>query len=145
MGWPARAIRAGGVAACAHVSAHARAGTAAMSAFMLEIVRTSGEHVVLVATAVTAAFAIGAPAAIALTLHARTRRWVLGAVNVIQTIPSLALFGVPLPIPLIGGIGKRTAIIVLALYALLPIMRNMVRSEEHTSELQSPVHLVCRL
>ena len=97
-----------------------------MSAFMLEILRTSGEHVVLVATAVAAAFAIGAPAAIALTLHARTRRWVLGAVNVIQTIPSLALFGVLLPIPLIGGIGKRTAIIVLALYALLPIMRNMV-------------------
>jgi len=97
-----------------------------MSAFMLEILRTSGEHVVLVATAVVAAFAIGAPAAIALTLHARTRRWVLGAVNVIQTIPSLALFGVLLPIPLIGGIGKRTAIIVLALYALLPIMRNMV-------------------
>lgn len=97
-----------------------------MSAFMLEIVRTSGEHVVLVATAVVAAFAIGAPAAIALTLHARTRRWVLGAVNVIQTIPSLALFGVLLPIPLIGGIGKRTAIIVLVLYALLPIMRNMV-------------------
>jgi len=97
-----------------------------MSAFMLEILRTSGEHVVLVATAVVAAFAIGAPAAIALTLHARTRRWVLVAVNVIQTIPSLALFGVLLPIPLIGGIGKRTAIIVLALYALLPIMRNMV-------------------
>lgn len=97
-----------------------------MSAFMLEILRTSGEHVVLVATAVVAAFVIGAPAAIALTLHARTRRWVLGAVNVIQTIPSLALFGVLLPIPLIGGIGKRTAIIVLALYALLPIMRNMV-------------------
>lgn len=97
-----------------------------MNAFTLEILRTSGEHVVLVATAVVAAFVIGAPAAIALTLHARTRRWVLGAVNVIQTIPSLALFGVLLPIPLIGGIGKRTAIIVLALYALLPIMRNMV-------------------
>jgi osmoprotectant transport system permease protein len=97
-----------------------------MNAFVLEILRTSGEHVVLVATAVFAAFVIGAPAAIALTLHARTRRWVLGVVNVIQTIPSLALFGVLLPIPLIGGIGKRTAIIVLALYALLPIMRNMV-------------------
>ncbi|HET7064303.1 MAG TPA: ABC transporter permease [Rudaea sp.] len=97
-----------------------------MSAFTLEIVRTSGEHVVLVATAVIAAFVVGAPAAIALTQHARSRRWVLGLVNVIQTIPSLALFGVLLPIPLIGGIGKRTAIIVLALYALLPIMRNMV-------------------
>jgi osmoprotectant transport system permease protein len=80
----------------------------------------------LVGTAVIAAIAVGAPASIALTRHARTRRWMLGVVNVIQTIPSLALFGVLLPIPLIGGIGKRTAIIVLALYALLPIMRNMV-------------------
>jgi len=97
-----------------------------MSSFMAEILQTSGEHVVLVATAVLAAVVVGAPAAIALTLHARTRRWVLGVVNVIQTVPSLALFGVLLPIPLIGGIGKRTAIIVLALYALLPIMRNMV-------------------
>ena len=97
-----------------------------MSSFMAEILQTSGEHVVLVATAVLAAVVVGAPAAIVLTLHARTRRWVLGVVNVIQTVPSLALFGVLLPIPLIGGIGKRTAIIVLALYALLPIMRNMV-------------------
>jgi osmoprotectant transport system permease protein len=97
-----------------------------VNSFMTDILQTSGEHVVLVATAVLAAFAVGAPAAIALTLHARTRRWVLGVVNVIQTIPSLALFGVLLPIPFIGGIGKRTAIIVLALYALLPIMRNMV-------------------
>jgi osmoprotectant transport system permease protein len=97
-----------------------------VNAFMLEVLRTSREHVVLVATAVVAAVAVGAPAAIALTQHARTRRWVLGGVNVIQTIPSLALFGVLLPIPLIGGIGKRTAIIVLGLYALLPIMRNMV-------------------
>jgi len=97
-----------------------------MNSFMAEILQTSGEHVVLVATAVLAAVVVGAPAAIVLTLHARTRRWVLGVVNVIQTVPSLALFGVLLPIPLIGGIGKRTAIIVLALYALLPIMRNMV-------------------
>jgi osmoprotectant transport system permease protein len=97
-----------------------------MNAFTLEVLHMSGEHVVLVATAILAAIIVGAPAAIALTRHARTRRWVLGVVNVIQTIPSLALFGVLLPIPLIGGIGKRTAIIVLALYALLPIMRNMV-------------------
>jgi osmoprotectant transport system permease protein len=97
-----------------------------MNAFMLEILKASGEHIVLVATAVVAALVVGVPASIALTRRARTRRWVLGVVNVIQTIPSLALFGVLLPIPLIGGIGKRTAIIVLALYALLPIMRNMV-------------------
>jgi osmoprotectant transport system permease protein len=97
-----------------------------MNTLALEVLRTSGEHVVLVATAVVAAITIGAPASVALTRHARCRRWVLGVVNVVQTIPSLALFGVLLPIPLIGGIGKRTAIIVLALYALLPIMRNMV-------------------
>jgi len=97
-----------------------------VSSFASEIVSLSGEHIVLVATSVAIAVAIGAPTAIALTRRARTRRWTLGVVNVIQTIPSLALFGVLLPIPLIGGIGKRTAIIVLALYALLPIMRNTV-------------------
>ena len=91
-----------------------------------EILVTTGEHAMLVISAIVIALAIGAPAAIALTRHARTRRAMLSIVNVIQTIPSLALFGLLLPIPFIGGIGKRTAIIVLALYALLPIMRNMV-------------------
>ena len=97
-----------------------------MNAFALDVLRSSVEHIGLVAASVTIAVLIGAPAAVALTRNARARRWVLGAVNVVQTIPSLALFGVLLPIPLIGGIGKRTAIIVLALYALLPIMRNAV-------------------
>jgi osmoprotectant transport system permease protein len=49
---------------------------------------------------------------------------VLGLANVLQTVPSLALFGFLIPIPLIGGIGKRTAIVALVLYALLPILRN---------------------
>jgi osmoprotectant transport system permease protein len=48
----------------------------------------------------------------------------LGVANVFQTIPSLALFGFLIPIPFIGGIGKRTAIVALILYALLPILRN---------------------
>ena len=48
----------------------------------------------------------------------------LGFANVMQTIPSLALFGFLIPIPFIGGIGKRTAIVALVLYALLPILRN---------------------
>ena len=48
----------------------------------------------------------------------------LGLANVLQTIPSLALFGFLIPMPLIGGIGKRTAIVALVLYALLPILRN---------------------
>jgi osmoprotectant transport system permease protein len=96
------------------------------ASFANEILLTTGEHAVLVVSAIGIALVIGAPAAIALTRRARARRAMLSIVNVIQTIPSLALFGLLLPIPFIGGIGKRTAIIVLALFALLPIMRNMV-------------------
>ncbi len=91
-----------------------------------EIVRLSGEHLWLVAIAVMVATAIAAPSAVFLTRHARTRRWTLGVVNIIQTIPSLALFGFLLPIPFIGGVGKQTAVIALTLYALLPILRNAV-------------------
>ena len=57
---------------------------------------------------------------IALVRRRNLRRWVLGAANVIQTIPSLALFGFLIPVPLLGGIGASTAIVALALYALLP-------------------------
>jgi len=91
-----------------------------------EIVSLSLEHLWLVAVAVVAATAIAAPSAVFLVRNARLRRWTLGVVNVIQTIPSLALFGFLLPIPFIGGVGKRTAIIALILYALLPILRNTV-------------------
>ena len=91
-----------------------------------EIATLSIEHLWLVATAVIAATAIAAPSAVFLTRHAHMRRWTLGAVNVIQTIPSLALFGFLLPLPFIGGVGKRTAILALILYALLPILRNTV-------------------
>jgi osmoprotectant transport system permease protein len=91
-----------------------------------EIAAQSVEHLWLVAIAVAAATAIAAPAAVFLTRHARVRRLSLGLVNIVQTIPSLALFGFLLPLPFIGGVGKRTAIIALTLYALLPILRNAV-------------------
>jgi osmoprotectant transport system permease protein len=91
-----------------------------------EIVRLSAEHLWLVATAVFAALVIAAPSAVILTRRARLRRWVLGMVNVVQTIPSLALFGFLLPLPFLGGVGKTTAIVALTLYALLPILRNTV-------------------
>jgi len=91
-----------------------------------ELARLSLEHFALVGAALAIALALGLPLAVLLTRHARARRATLAAVNVVQTIPSLALFGVLLPIPLIGGVGKRSAIVVLALYALLPIMRNAV-------------------
>lgn len=91
-----------------------------------EIATLSLEHLWLVAVAVLAALLIAAPSAILLTRRAHLRRWTLGIVNVIQTIPSLALFGFLLPLPFLGGVGKPTAIVALILYALLPILRNMV-------------------
>jgi osmoprotectant transport system permease protein len=90
-----------------------------------EIVRLSAEHLWLVAIAVFAAVVIAAPSAVILTRRARLRRWTLGVVNVVQTVPSLAVFGFLLPLPFLG-VGKSTAIVALILYALLPILRNMV-------------------
>jgi osmoprotectant transport system permease protein len=89
-----------------------------------EIVTLTAQHLVLVTIAVAAAIAIAVPGAVLLTRRARARRWALSAVNVVQTIPSLALFGFLLPVPFIGGIGQRTAIVALVFYALLPIVRN---------------------
>jgi osmoprotectant transport system permease protein len=89
-----------------------------------EIFDLSLEHLQLVTLSVAIAAAIALPAAVVLTRQAALRRWVVGFANLAQTIPSLALFGFLLPIPLIGGIGKRTAIVALALYALLPMLRN---------------------
>jgi osmoprotectant transport system permease protein len=91
-----------------------------------EILALSLEHIELVLAAIAAAVAVGIPAAVLLARRAPARRWVLGFASVAQTIPSLALFGFLLPLPAIGGIGKRTAIVALILYALLPILRNTV-------------------
>lgn len=89
-----------------------------------DIVDLTGQHLMLVLTAMSIAIAIGVPLGIALTRRPRWRGPVLGVANVLQTIPSLALFGFLIPIPFIGGIGPRTAIVALILYALLPILRN---------------------
>jgi osmoprotectant transport system permease protein len=89
-----------------------------------EILSLTGEHLELVGIAILVAASIGLPAAVALTRRPAARRWALGFANIAQTVPSLALFGFLLPLPLIGGIGKRTAIVALCLYALLPILRN---------------------
>ena len=89
-----------------------------------EIVALTSEHFVLVSISMAIAIAIGLPVGILLTRRVALRSWVLGFANVMQTVPSLALFGFLIPIPLIGGIGKRTAIVALILYALLPLLRN---------------------
>ncbi len=90
----------------------------------VEVLRLTLEHLALVAMAMALAVLIGVPLGIVLTRRRALRRWVLGAANVVQTVPSLALFGFLIPVPLIGGIGGRTAIVALTLYALLPIIRN---------------------
>lgn len=89
-----------------------------------EILALTGEHLLLVLVSTFLAVAIGVPLGVALTRRPRLARPVLGFANVVQTIPSLALFGFLIPMPLIGGIGARTAIAALVVYALLPILRN---------------------
>ena len=83
-----------------------------------------GEHLFLVVISTVVAVAIGVPLGILLTRRPGWRRPILGFANVCQTIPSLALFGFLIPLPFIGGVGARTAIVALVVYALLPIVRN---------------------
>lgn len=89
-----------------------------------EILALTGQHVLLVLAATAIAVAIGVPLGVALTRRPRLARPVLGFANVVQTIPSLALFGFLIPLPVLGGIGARTAIVALVVYSLLPILRN---------------------
>lgn len=84
------------------------------------------QHIVLVFVSILVAVIIGVPTGIILTRYRALRGPVLGIANVMQTIPSLALFGFLIPLPFIGGIGTRTALVALVLYSLLPIIRNTV-------------------
>lgn len=86
--------------------------------------RLTLEHIVMVGIAILIATAIGVPLGILLTRKPRMSKPVLAIANIVQTIPSLALFGFLIPIPFIGGIGGRTAVVALTLYSLLPIIRN---------------------
>jgi len=89
-----------------------------------EILSATLEHVELVVIAMTLAILIGVPLGMFIVQRATLRAIALGIAGVFQTIPSLALFGFLIPIPFIGGIGPRTAVVALTLYALLPILRN---------------------
>jgi osmoprotectant transport system permease protein len=90
---------------------------------LLTLVR---QHLWLVFVSTFISVGIGIPTGILLTRKQSLRGPVLGIANVMQTIPSLALFGFLIPLPFIGGIGARTAIVALVLYSLLPIIRNTV-------------------
>ena len=89
-----------------------------------EILSATLDHVLLVAIAMTIAILISVPLGMFIVQRPALRAVALGIANIFQTIPSLALFGFLIPIPFIGGIGRRTAIVALVLYALLPILRN---------------------
>jgi osmoprotectant transport system permease protein len=89
-----------------------------------EIAEATLSHLSLVVIAMLIAVAIGVPLGMFVVQRPALRSLTLGIASVFQTIPSLALFGFLIPIPFIGGIGRRTAIVALVLYALLPILRN---------------------
>ncbi len=92
----------------------------------MNIATAAGEHLLLVLLSVALAAALGVPAAVWAARHPGPGRYLLRAADLIQTIPSLALFGLLLPLPLIGGIGPRLAVLALLAYALLPILQNTV-------------------
>ncbi|MGQ0540322.1 MAG: ABC transporter permease/substrate-binding protein [Blastocatellia bacterium] len=91
-----------------------------------ELLVLTREHIFIVLLSTGLAVLIGLPLGILLTRIRSLQTPVLGFANIMQTVPSLALFGLLIPIPFIGGIGAKTAVIALALYALLPVIRNTV-------------------
>lgn len=94
------------------------------SVLMRDILDLTLEHLFLVSISMAIAAVLAIPAGIVLTRRSFLQPWVLGFANIMQTVPSLALFGFLIPLPFLGGIGKHTAIIALVVYALLPILRN---------------------
>lgn len=91
-----------------------------------DILTHIAQHLWLVFISIAIAVAIALPLGILISRRQKLRGPVLAIANIMQTIPSLALFGFLIPLPFIGGIGPRTAIVALVFYALLPIIRNTV-------------------
>jgi len=90
----------------------------------VEVAELVLEHVWLVGISTLFAVAIGLPLGILLARHPSFRKPILGGANVMQTVPSLALFGLLMPVPWLGERADRLVILALTLYALLPIIRN---------------------
>src|SRR5262245_37910471 len=91
-----------------------------------ELLALLSQHVLIVAISTTIAVAIGVPLGIAAARRPRLSAPLVGLANVVQTVPSLAMFGFLLPVPFLGGVGARAAIVVLILYGLLPIVRTTI-------------------
>lgn len=91
-----------------------------------EILQSTAEHIWLVLISMLLATAVGVPLGVAVARKPWLSKPILGTANIAETIPSLALFGFLLPVPWLGARADRLAIVALALYALLPIIRNTV-------------------
>jgi osmoprotectant transport system permease protein len=91
-----------------------------------EFMRLLAQHVMLVAVSTAVAAALGIPLGIAASRRPRLGAPLVAVANIVQTVPSLAMFGFLLPLPLLGGVGARAAIVVLILYGLLPIVRGTI-------------------
>src|SRR5713226_3790229 len=91
-----------------------------------ELAALFAQHVVLVAVSTLVAIAIGVPLGVVAARRPRLSAPVTVFANIVQTVPSLAMFGFLLPVPLIGGVGARAATVVLILYGLLPIIRTTI-------------------
>ena len=97
-----------------------------LKSLLSDVVQLTGEHLVLAGLSWLIAAVIGVGLGILGTRRRALREISVVVANVLQTIPSVALFGFLLPVPLIGGIGRHTAILCLVLYSLLPILRNTI-------------------
>jgi osmoprotectant transport system permease protein len=89
-----------------------------------QVLESTLQHLGMVGISMLIAVLIGIPLGILISRHPAWNRPVLGSANIIQTIPSLALFGILLPVPWIGARAERLSILALTLYALLPLIRN---------------------
>ena len=97
-----------------------------LKSLLSDVAELSGEHIILAGVSWLIAAAVGVGLGILGTRRRALREVSVVVANILQTIPSVALFGFLLPVPLIGGIGRHTAILCLVLYSLLPILRNTI-------------------
>src|SRR4051812_10287004 len=95
-------------------------------AHRIELASLFGQHVLLVAGSVSIAVVLGVPLGIFSARRPRLASPLMAVASIVQTIPSLAMFGFLLPVPLVGGVGARAALVVLILYGLLPIVRTTI-------------------
>src|SRR5205085_11823947 len=91
-----------------------------------ELATLVAQHVVLVAASTAIAVLVGVPLGVFASKRPRLAAPAMAIAGIVQTVPSLAMFGFLLPVPFVGGVGARAALVVLILYGLLPIVRTTI-------------------